>query len=463
MTSTHNRQHLDGQIRRSRTRLRRLLIESFEERRLLASDTVVSLDFTPDSVAGIATPAEFDQLFNEQWWATQSRRSDGHVYGALNPGTSTTDLEMLRRFLDFNNDGLLNAPDAVLARKSIAVDVRQLFDSFSDDADLPLRVNVVTSGSAKLQDARADNLLNQFVVYVGGNDFRTNTPDLGASAQAPQTKNNEFYSYAFAGEVANEMWSDSFRLTIQNRPSHYGFIDSKDFSQRLAGVIAHEAGRLLGLGPTANSKDSVLSSQRNPWLAGFPDRTYNASLLNSLEQPITTSQNPYREVIQSLDGSAPTQSTVYPANFQYSATTPPTAKVSPWIFTEPTKSVPASILGLVGTQTAASVASLLESSFDQFQQSTFFSTIASRSNIASTTAPILVGGTNTALGLDGTDLSALLLKPGQAGYSANGKLNLSGITNFSALRTRLELAGFTVNSAITDAQFAQLSASSTAL
>jgi len=255
-------------IQRKRTQLRNLLIESFEPRRLLASDAVVSLDFTPDTVAGVATPAQFDQLFTEQWWTSQSRRSDGHVYGTVNPGTSTTDLEMLRRFLDFNNDGQLNAPDAVLARKSIAVDVRQLFDSFSDDADVPLKVNVVSSGSTALQAARNNNSLNQFVVYVGGKDFRAGNADFGASAQSPQTKNYEFYSYAFAGEVANEMWTESFRLTLQNRPSHYGFVDSKDFSQRLAGVIAHEAGRLLGLGPTVNAKDSVLSSQRNPWLAG---------------------------------------------------------------------------------------------------------------------------------------------------------------------------------------------------
>ncbi len=449
--------------KQKRQRFRRLVIECFEARRMLASDARIALDFSPDVHPGVPAPVAFDQLFVESFWSTQTRGSDNHAFGTPNPGTTATDLDLLKRFLDFDLDGQLSQVDAVLAKQSVAVDVRRLFDSFSDDAGLPLQVQVVSSGSTTLQAARADDTLDIFVVYVGGKDFRSGTHDYGHSLQAPVAANHEYYAYTFAAEVADSMWSEASQFAVAGRNSHYGLLDKSDFSQRVANVIAREAAQLLGLGQTNNAKDSLLSPQRNTWLAGFADRNYSAELRNAQGQTFSASQNPHAEIVSSLDNST-VQNSFYPANHQYSASGPVARDSVPasWVFVAPSKTAPPATLGSKGTQTAASVAAALQSQFEQFRQSSFFNNIATRSDVVAATAPIIVGSSNVTLGFDGSDLATLVLQPGAAGYDAAGRLDLSGITTFAALKSRLQTAGFTVDVAITDSGFSQLPTSAAA-
>lgn len=53
--------------------LRKLLIENFEARRLLAGDTRLILDFGPsDDALPSVTVADFEQVFSESWWTADA-------------------------------------------------------------------------------------------------------------------------------------------------------------------------------------------------------------------------------------------------------------------------------------------------------------------------------------------------------------------------------------------------------
>ncbi len=447
-----------------RVRLRRLLFECYEPRRLLAGDTRVWLDYSPQNDNVNGNVGALDAIFSEAWWGGQTRTSDGHAFGMANPGTSETDLELVRRFLDFSGDGLLSASDAYLAKRSISVDVRNLFSTFSAQSDQVLSVSVADTGSQVLAESRNNNQSNDVVVFVGTNDFRPGVRDWGASVQSPATQNYEFYAFAFAGEIANHLWTESLTLAQSGKHLHFGFVDPKDFSRQVANVVAAQASRLFGLGEVTNAPDSIMSPQRTAWLSGIVDKAYQAKLIDQANQPATTEQNGFRELANSIDPSAvPLQNTIFPANTSYpnSASTSP-SNLASWVFNAGVKSAPPSTSGAVGTLTPAQIASSVRSGFSQLQQGNLLASLVSSANVISSVAPIFNGEVNSIVGFSSSGLANLLLQPGGSGYDSSGQLDFSGVTTLSDLVARLQLAGFTVESSLTDSQFSALPASSSA-
>ncbi len=169
------------------------------------------------------------------------------------------------------------------------------------------------------------------------------------------------------------------------------------------------------------------------------------------------SQNPYQELVNSFS----TQDALFLKNSDYPNGLPyvPSLPDEAWQFIAPAKAAPPASQGTAAGLTIPQLATSIASGFSGVQQSTLFNQFAAQLGVSPSQVPILTQNILTTLGLDGSKLANLLLQPNQPGYTPSGSLDMSNIGTLSQLGTRLQQAGFNVNSILSDAQFAALSSS----
>ena len=430
---------------------------------MLALANQLIIDFTPDAEAPDGPdPGSFASIFNPSYWQGKTRYSDNHTYGTANPNTSLTDAQLTRQFLDWNKDGTLSVADANEFQKDLSKYVRNFYSAFSKSPDLNVKVLVKSDGWNQLNQSRNDPNLNRYVIFVGANDFVDNGVNYGVAAQAPEDLNFEYYGYAFVGEIANKMWSTALSNAQKGITPVYGVGDTHEFSRRVSITVAHEMGHLLGLGHVKNQPETLMSYQANKWSAGFPNQAFdNADVRVDLAGNFADlTQNPYQELYDSFlnQDAIFLKDATYPNGLPYVASLPD----EDWQFLAPVKSAPPASQGSAAGLTIPQIATSIATGFGNVQQSTLFDQFATQLGVSPSQVPILTQNILTTLGLDGSSLANLLLKPNQPGYTPTGSLDMSGIATLSQLGTRLQQAGFNVNSILNDAEFTSLPSSAPA-
>jgi hypothetical protein len=156
-------------------------------------------------------------------------------------------------------------------------------------------------GQSSLAIGRASDTQLTNVIYASGRSFST-SPAIGIAFQATEGSNLEHYGFAFTAS-----FSPDFRSEPARRPTFTGI--KQLYVIQVAAVIAHEYGHLLGLGhvladplvDTSLMNNSVLLHRRQ-----LPNATYvQTHLYGATGQAFCGEQNPFQELVNSLDGSQP--------------------------------------------------------------------------------------------------------------------------------------------------------------
>jgi Ca2+-binding RTX toxin-like protein len=412
---------------------------------LLLTNYVV-LDFTPDVITNEHVVGKFADVF---------------APGAVNNSN---------RFLDYNGDNTIGEADAKLAIGKIASRVNRLLKPFRDDPNISLVVMHTPdlhnssdpgAGERKLAQGHASSTDNAYVVYVGDTRPTATAPEYGMAQQAFAGENNEFYAYAFAGGIKGLLASGNYGWKPQAK------LTSVDFTNNVAFAIAHELGHLWGLGHLVDVDSSPANPLKpdnyhhvmntptyaNPATARFrDDAVHKMEIGNAATGAISLQQvNAKQEVQNSLRtsaGGAFVQTTVPNATFPtiptYKQSLGAAADASP---NNPppaaSTTVPAATSGTAAGKTISSIATSLTTGFNSLRQD-YFDDFASRLNLPAGALPLMNTDLGTLLGAE----SALL--------SAVGSINVSSATTMTQLQQQLTTAGFTIDAALSDAQFAAL-------
>ncbi|MCI0460536.1 MAG: hypothetical protein L0Z62_26580 [Gemmataceae bacterium] len=254
---------------RSRHRSR-LQVEVLEERNLLANYLLI--DFAPDAVPSERwQPASFANAFN-------LRYANGYAPA----------------FLDFDQDGYVGSNDVGLGAQAIANRVAQYFQQFDIqvwygdvDSDTNLGWQWLTWGLQSSSD-------QVFVMYTGGIRQDGDINILGEAYQPAVGYLNEYYAYTYATSVVRyfmEYWSGA---------------TPQQFTDKMAQVIVHEFGHLVGLGHVYGNPQgdpNVMNYNSNASSASIPDAWYQyIKLYDNNRNNYWGWQNPAQELRASLRG-----------------------------------------------------------------------------------------------------------------------------------------------------------------
>ena len=428
---------------RRRTR-RKLQIEALERRQLLTNNIV--LDFTPDTIANEYSVGKFANVF------------------------ATANVNATNKFLDYNGDAKIDLADAQLSSKKISSRVTRLLKPFTDDPNIDLVVYNTTDlnstadpgvGESQLAKGFASSTDTTYVIYVGDLRPAANVSRFGIAQQSTAGFNFEHYAYVFAGELNNYMKAGGFQWKPLNELSPI------DFTNQVAYGIAHELGHLWGLGHlrTLDSTPSEdispaqyhhvmnAANYANPAAARFLE---DATHLMEIGNPNGTIQWVHANAKTEVTNSLRTQNGVY---VQESYPGPNDPRLPTYLQSfgpgsneggfrgapAPSTSVPPSQTGQAGSFTIATIASGITSGFQTLrgQHATDFE---SQLNLPAGSLPLLTTNLGGLL-----DLKTLL-------QGSIPSWNVSSATTLTQLTQQLSAAGFTINHALTDAQFAALPA-----
>ncbi len=134
----------------------------------------------------------------------------------------------------WDGDGTLSLTDAIVTKRYIVSAVQYLLKG------LPVQVKRTTDGWGELQRSKAVPSRNTYVLFVGS-DWQDNQGRFNATGrayQAPQGENNEWFAYAYAGNIARQMLN---KQLVHNS-------SGQDFLWNVAATVVHEFGHLAGLG-----------------------------------------------------------------------------------------------------------------------------------------------------------------------------------------------------------------------
>ncbi|WP_197456009.1 right-handed parallel beta-helix repeat-containing protein [Stieleria neptunia] len=415
-----------------------------EARRVLAS--LVVLDFTPDSIAA-------------EW-------NTGSFSGVFSPGT----VSATNQFLDYNGDSQISTADAELAARKITARVSRLL--------LPLKqagVNVVTmytpdvtstadpgEGETRLAAGRASDTDNTYVIYVGDQQPAQSPFRFGIASQAAAGQNLENYAYVFAGELADRFSADQYGWKKAEK------LKPIDFTNQVAFGIAHELGHMLGLGHLRDAETGlfprnyhdVMNAMKyaNPAISTFRADAKHLMEIGDFSTKTfdyVADLNAFAEVFDSMSVDSNgdftqltlpnTQYPDVPTFLQLYGSEPGPAYPIP----VPNSSVPPSTMGQASDHTINSIAGSITSGFNSVR-SDVLEKFSDRLNLPANALPLI-----------DSDLGDLL-QLGDALSAAIPAINASASTTMSQLRTTLTGAGFTIDYALTDAEFVALASGSPA-
>ncbi len=448
---------------------RQFAIELLETRYLLAGDTTLWIDFSASEGGQTppgAIPASFANLFAAASWTSSSAQAKQFLdMGGLVDGVA-------RPFGDtdgdgtWDGDGTLDQADVQIAQAKIVQTVESLFQGYS------LSVKSTTSGWDILQQSQNNSNANSFVLFVGDEFLQSGIiRTFGRSFQAPVGENNEWFGFAYAGNIAKKMVDGD--LLANKSP--------QDFVWNVSSTIAREFGRMLGLGKPGvydgtnfiaagqGSAAAVTDPLSSLMAAGGKTRGSTFSSIDyatlpalpvdidveqftrnggTISRSFAAGQNQNAELLASLT----TDTTVYQARglitgFGGESNDEVTADLLRQSFASPAYSVPAASLGTKGTSTPTTIAQDFVDGFNTYA-STYVDDIANQLNFAATTLPLVNANLSQALGL-ASSLPALL-----------PTLSASGVTSISQLRSYLISNGFAIDQSMSDTAFNNLASNS---
>jgi len=457
------------------SRKRRLFAELLETRRLLARD-VLYLDFDStvggDQPPGNLSSTYYDVFSNSHW---QSKGVAAPPLSFLDvarttPNGRTQKIGDIDRDGTWDGDNVLNRSDALVVRDRTVQYVRALFKGFD------VEVVAGKDGWGKLQSAKNNSDLNLFVLFVGG-DYTSPTSGrlFGRTNQAPIGENNEWYGWVYAGNIADSMRAQKL----------FHNDDGKDLAWNIAVSAAHEFGHMLGLGhPTVPSTVftkaidiekycdadgtckvrqngpteifdplfSVMSSGAKLRGTSFSDGDYSGWAYdvkseafrrnpNSSITEVRIAQNQRDELIRSFNDS---DATVYNARGSSGFSHDSSEVDLTFASQTPVFPVLPSSGNAVGATTPATIASSFANGITQYRDQVV-SAIASTLNLPQEKL-VLIGG--QLANLTGIDAKLKSLVTDVSGLATSNTMQ--------SIRSSLEGAGFSVDFALTDGDFAAL-------
>jgi Ca2+-binding RTX toxin-like protein len=261
-----------------------------------------------------------------------------------------------------------------------------------------------------------------------------------ATDVAPAQTNYESYAFVYGGEIVKY-------LIGYTGPTKNTAWDPKYFANFVVSTASHEIGHLMGLGHVVKADDSIdvsnksslMSYGRARWLDnatfGTQDTNYRADIVGPNEL-----QYPFREVRKSLSGQ---KNTVNLIGRVPPARVHDTSEPEDFGFVEPTRVLPASSVGTVGSTTAANISGAFAAGLTAIRND-LSNALASKLNLPSSQLPLISAAISDAFGLS------------QKFRDAIESFDPTGLSTLSQLLTKLDDLGFVVDEAITDAELSNL-------